>query len=604
MPSRDVVSWNSIIAFFSQKGKLEEAKDLFHLMPEPNTAAWNVMIQAHAQSGHLDVAKGLFDQMPSRDFISWTTLMNSYADMSNLDGCQEVFDNLPEISLMAGTIMMQAFAAKGHVSHVKSLFDSMLERDSVLWNVFIAAFSSSTGFQVAKTAFDIMPHRSVASWNSMIQAYASGGHFDHAKALFQTMPHRDLFTWNAMIQLFSSKGLLEEAKVLFTVSPQRDIVSWNTLLQALTHNASLASVKLAFQRMPSHNQISLNVMIQAHAVNGSLEDARQAFDKIHHRDPVSSSSMIAAYSQSGRVDDARAVLEDTISHAFAQGAVVSWNAMISGYARNGHTKLAMDVFRLMDLHGVSPDSVTYIAIFDACSRIANAEEGSAFIASIVHPGILQDSVAVGNAALTMYGRSGLAAGAWSVFQQMPVRDSVSWNAMLTAFARNGHGEAALDVFLAMELEGLVPDIITFVNVLSACSHAGLLHRARGYFHSISCDYGLTPIYDHYVCLTDLLARSGRLVEAEELVNSMPFEPNYEAWMALLGACRSHGDVRRGNRAAGFFVQAGVDAESPYVLLSHLYAEAGSKDDVLVIRKAMRRKTKLDQSPVILGGLYR
>ncbi|EFJ27524.1 hypothetical protein SELMODRAFT_60139, partial [Selaginella moellendorffii] len=516
--------------------------------------SWNIIITACIQNNAVGESKGLFDRMPERDTITWNSLLSAYAQ-------------------------------RGHLEEANDLFYMMPERDYMSWNTLIQA-SASSNLDLAQEIYHYMPEHSHVSWSVMLTAYANFGHLDKTRSLFDSMPERNLISWTAMAAGYAQNGYLQESySEIFSTMPERDVFSWTAMITVYGEFDDPHKARRCFDLMPHKNVVSWSAMFQAaYAHNGHLESAKIAFERMPSRDVVSWNSIIAFFSQKGKLEEAK-----DLFHLMPEPNTAAWNVMIQAHAQSGHLDLAMDVFRLMDLHGVSPDSVTYIAIFDACSRIANAEEGSAFIASIVHPGILQDSVAVGNAALTMYGRSGLAAGAWSVFQQMPVRDSVSWNAMLTAFARNGHGEAALDVFLAMELEGLVPDIITFVNVLSACSHAGLLHRARGYFHSISCDYGLTPIYDHYVCLTDLLARSGRLVEAEELVNSMPFEPNYEAWMALLGACRSHGDVRRGNRAAGFFVQAGVDAESPYVLLSHLYAEAGSKDDVLVIRKAMRRK---------------
>ncbi|EFJ35697.1 hypothetical protein SELMODRAFT_79356 [Selaginella moellendorffii] len=532
----------------------------------------NSALQLQNLCGNVQEARKFFDSMPLQDSVSWTIMVSAYAQGGHIEQAKNLFESLPWKSLACENAMLQAYSLNGDLENAKLVFDRMTKRDVVSWTTMIGAYAQNGYAFDAKSLFDRFERKNIISWTAMVHAYSQNKSFDLAREMFERMPQHDVFSWNILLSAYAHNGHLESAKIAFERMPSRDVVAWNSIIAFFSQKGKLEEAKELFHLMPEPNTAAWNVMIQANAQAWHLDVAKGLFDQMPSRD------------------------------------VISWTTLMNSYADmsnlDGCQESAMDVFRLMDLHGVSPDSVTYIAIFDACSRIANAEEGSAFIASIVHPGILQDSVVVGNAALTMYGRSGLAAGAWSVFQQMPVRDSVSWNAMLTAFARNGHGEAALDVFLAMELEGLVPDIITFVNVLSACSHAGLLHRARGYFHSISRDYGLTPIYDHYVCLTDLLARSGRLVEAEELVNSMPFEPNYEAWMALLGACRSHGDVRRGNRAAGFFVQADVDAESPYILLSHLYAEAGSKDDVLVIRKAMRRKTKLDQSPVILGGLDR
>eukprot|EP00249_Psilotum_nudum_P015210 c25216_g11_i1 orf=2-868(+) len=186
----------------------------------------------------------------------------------------------------------------------------------------------------------------------------------------------------------------------------------------------------------------------------------------------------------------------------------------------------------------------------------------------------------------MYGKCGNVDDAKSVFNKMPQWDVVSWTAMIAAYAYNGRAKLAIELFRQLEFEGVIPNEITFLHILTACSHAGLVDEGRHFFTSMSGHYSIRPTLEHYGCMVDLLGRAGLLDEAEDMINNMPAQPNAIIWMALLGACQIHCDVERGERAAEHAFFLDPENAAPYVSLSNIYAAAGRWNDVARVRKSM------------------
>lgn len=213
----------------------------------------------------------------------------------------------------------------------------------------------------------------------------------------------------------------------------------------------------------------------------------------------------------------------------------------------GRASWPSQLFDQMLQEGMMPDTVTFVSNLDACARQLDLPVGKQIHARIIWS--LNESVVLGTALLKMYGNCGLLGDAQMTFDQMLERNLVSWNAMLAVYAQNRQGNNALQLFQRMQHEGITPDIITFISIISACSHTGLVDEASDLFLVMQQDHGIKPIADHYHCIIDLLARAGRLDEAENLINKMPFEPTFVPVMTLLSACRYHVDVKRWERVA-------------------------------------------------------
>ncbi|CAM6018630.1 unnamed protein product, partial [Sphagnum balticum] len=283
--------------------------------------------------------------------------------------------------------------------------------------------------------------------------------------------------------------------------------------------------------------------------------------------------------------------------------VVSWNAMILGNVKCGQGQKALELFQQMQPEGVPPDPVTFVGILNACASLQALEEGRHTHEQIIQNGC-ESNVFVGSSLvdmyakcgsmeeawrvfnklpscdvvswtaislIDMYAKCGSMEDAWRVFNRMPSRDVVTWTAMLNGFSMHGHGGEAIAHFEQMCEESIEINNITFVCLLSACSHAGLVYEGLCYFDSMNLVYRICPTVEHYTCMVDILGRAGYLHEAEDMIKTMTGEPSIAVWMALLGACRIHGDTEVGECIAKRVLEIDPGNFAGYVLLSNIYA---------------------------------
>lgn len=266
--------------------------------------------------------------------------------------------------------------------------------------------------------------------------------------------------------------------------------------------------------------------------------------------------------------------------------VVSWTALLVGYGQNGFSEEAVRIFCEMERNGIDPDDFTLGSVLSSCANLASLEEGAQFHGRAVVSGLIS-FLTVSNALVTLYGKCGSVEEARRLFNEMNIRDEVSWTALVSGYAQFGNAGETIDLFERMVADGLKPDGVTFIGVLSACSRAGLVEKGYQYFDSMVKQYGIIPVPDHYTCMIDLLSRAGRLEEARDFINKMPIHPDAIGWSTLLSSCRLHGNMVIGKWAAESLRE--VDPQNPasYVLLSSIYAAKGKWENVALLRKGMR-----------------
>ncbi|URD85602.1 PPR repeat [Musa troglodytarum] len=325
-------------------------------------------------------------------------------------------------------------------------------------------------------------------------------------------------------------------------------------------------------------------MISAYAKNGRVVEARRLFDQMPYRNLVSWNTMIAGYSHNGCVAEA-AELFDRMPKRDA----FSWTLMITCYTRNGELEEARRLFdRMMRKEGKDPDWSTFACALSGCANLAALQVGTQLHNLLLKSGHIIDIFA-GNALITMYARCGRILTARQVFDEMVSVDLVSWNSLIAGHALNGYAKAAISIFQEMKKNGVAPDEVTFIGLLSACSHAGMVDDGLELFYSMSRDYPITPVAEHYACVVDLLGRAGRLGEALKLVKGMPIKANAGIWGSLLGACRMHKNPEVANVAAEKLFEFEPHTTSNYVLLSNIHAEAGSWGEVERVRVLMKER---------------
>lgn len=302
-------------------------------------------------------------------------------------------------------------------------------------------------------------------------------------------------------------------------------------------------------------------------------------------DPYVQSSLIGFYGKIGELKFARKLFD-----RMCERSVVAWNSMICGYEQNGRAKEAIDVFLMMrDAREVSPDSTTFVGVLSACAELGALELGN-WVHEYLERNGFDVNVVLGTAMINMYARCGNIVKAREVFDNMDERNVIASTAMINAYGMNGFGNLGIEIFDQMLLAGQQPNSITFVAVLSACAHAGLVEVGRRVFSSMKEGHGVEPGVEHYVCMVDMLGRAGLLDEAYEFIEEkIPSDPPMAVWSAMLGACKMHKNFNLGLKVADRLLNAEPDNPCHYVMLSNIYATAGRADGVQMVRNKMIRR---------------
>ncbi|CAN1252281.1 Pentatricopeptide repeat-containing protein At2g27610 [Linum perenne] len=315
--------------------------------------------------------------------------------------------------------------------------------------------------------------------------------------------------------------------------------------------------------------------------NDRVGEGKRFFDEMPVRNVVSWTSLLTGYSKCKMMDDAF----EMFSGANEAHDVVSWTAMISGYLQNGNAERAVDLFRGMSKESVRPNEFTYSTILTARPMISPFQQGMQIHAWSIKSR-RNDALCVCSALVTMYAKTGDIESANEVFRRQRERDLVSWNSMISGYAQHGDVEKALEVFKEMQILGMEMDGVTFISVISACTHGGLIDEGRRYFDEMVKEHRIEPTMEHYSCLVDLYGRAGQLEKAMEVINSMPFPPSATVWRTILGASRVHRNLELGELAAEKLIELQPGDSAAYVLLANMHAVAGNWKERTRVRKLM------------------
>ncbi|XP_002978966.2 pentatricopeptide repeat-containing protein At4g02750 [Selaginella moellendorffii] len=427
----------------------------------------------------------------------------------------------------------------------------------------------------------------VSSYATLLRQCSTPSSINQGRQLHRQIVHAglatDRFLSNLLLQMYGKCGDLDSLLRVFHSIPTKNAFSWSIAISALVDHRNLPLAHALFDQMPTKDEFSATALLAGYAAAGDLPSAEKLFLSMPSRDTIAWNSMIAAYARHGRMIHAKTTFD-----AAPRRNSSSWNAMIAGYAQNGHCKAALHLFRAMNNEGQRCDMVTFVAAIDACAGLSALVAGRSLHSIAAGAGLVAH-VEISTAIVNMYAKCGNLDDATMVFSSIRNKNLISWSTMITAFVQNGHTDRALDAFLAMNVDGLFPDAVTFKSILSACSHAGLFEHGFFHFDLLVHDFGIAPTMDHFKCMVDLLGRSGRLLEAEELVQTMPFVPDDVTWNTLLAACRVHKSVERGKRAAEMLLELTSEIPGYYVLLSNIHAAAGDHAEKAKVRDLMEAR---------------
>lgn len=401
----------------------------------------------------------------------------------------------------------------------------------------------------------------------------------------------DVFVKTSLVCLYAKCGYLEDAHKVFDDIPDKNVVSWTAIISGYIGVGKFREAIDMFRRLLEMNlapdSFTIVRVLSACTQLGDLNSGEWIHKCIMEmgmvRNVFVGTSLVDMYAKCGNMEKARSVFD-----GMPEKDIVSWGAMIQGYALNGLPKEAIDLFLQMQRENVKPDCYTVVGVLSACARLGALELGE-WVSGLVDRNEFLYNPVLGTALIDLYAKCGSMSRAWEVFKGMKEKDRVVWNAIISGLAMNGYVKISFGLFGQVEKFGIKPDGNTFIGLLCGCTHAGLVDEGRRYFNSMYRFFSLTPSIEHYGCMVDLLGRAGLLDEAHQLIRNMPMEANAIVWGALLGACRIHRDTRLAELVLKQLIELEPWNSGNYVLLSNIYSANLKWDEAAKVRLSMNEK---------------
>nr|GMC79308.1 pentatricopeptide repeat-containing protein At2g35030, mitochondrial-like [Ipomoea batatas]GMC86021.1 pentatricopeptide repeat-containing protein At2g35030, mitochondrial-like [Ipomoea batatas] len=524
---------------------------------DPEVARSNSMITRLCKDGRVIEARGVFDEMPDPDVISWTAMISGYISCGMINEARELFD-------------------RGDA-----------KRNVVTWTAMVAGYMRGNQILDAERLFREMPEKNVVSWNSMINGYVKAGRIDEALAFFESMEERNIVSWNMVIGGLTQCGRVDEAWRIFDEMPERNVISWTTMISGLSSNGRVDEARMLFEGMPERNVVSWNAMITGYIKNLRFDEAFELFERMPEKSVLSWNTMISGFIENKDLNSARMLFNE-----MPRKDVVSWTLMINGSVQNGQSEKAIETFSDMQWDTrVKPNEGTFVCVLSACSNLAGLGEGMQ-IHQVISKTIYQDNQLVISGLIDMYSKCGELSTARKMFDDglRGQIDLVSWNGMIAAYAHHGCGREAINLFNDMQKMGFIPNDVTYVVLLAACSHSGLVEEGLNYFIQLMRDESIEVGDHHYSCLIDLCSRAGNLKEAYRFMEQLQTKLPAKIWVALLSGCNVHGDQETGKLAGEKLIevdQAGAESSSAYMLLSNIYASSGNWKEAAKLQGKMK-----------------
>ncbi|ERM98332.1 hypothetical protein AMTR_s00170p00032020 [Amborella trichopoda] len=619
-----------LITFYSASKNVILSRLVFNGILEHNVFLWNSMIRGYVVNGFHEQALALFYNKRAAgmkpDSYTFSCVLKACALLSDRNQGKVLHDLVRESGLeedlFVSNSLLSMFCRCGRFEHAIQLFNKMPERDRISWNSIITGYIEHGFFDEAMEMLQKMIesgykpdsvtilsalagcplalgreihgyairngfHSTFRVRNSLVSMYGKCGRNDYANILFRNSIKKDKVAWNALISGYAQNGFFDESLALLhemrLTGCHCDTITYSGIISAFSQNDRPHDALRIFTQM-----LDLGLIPDAVTITSILPSCSdlQFFDycqEIHaytYRHSLETdirirNALISVYSKCKSIQRAHQIFTQIFERD-----VISWSTMIAGYAQNGHHNEAINTFRDMCNTKTTPNPITITSVLSAFAQTSSLKPGKELHLHALKHG-LSDHTYVGSALIDMYSKCGKIEESRRIFDRISERNLVSWNAMILAYAIHGQGGKALALFKKVEK----PDHVTFLSILSACSHGGLVDQGTEIFNSIE-NFGLSPSEGHYACMVDMLGRVGQVKEALDLIEKMPVKAGVDVWMALLGACRIHSNLNIGIYAGRRIIELGSENPGFYVLFSNFLAGFGRWEEVEEVRRLM------------------
>ncbi|QCD89468.1 structure-specific endonuclease subunit SLX1 [Vigna unguiculata] len=535
-----------------------------------------------------------------RDTLNKLMAFSMDSSLGDFNYANRIFKYIHTPSLFIYNLMIKAFVKRGSFRSAISLFRQLREHgvwpDNYTYPYVLKGIGciGEVGEGKKVHAFVVKTGLAFDAYvgNSLMDMYAELRLVEGFTQVFEEMPERDTVSWNIMISGYVRCKRFQEAVDVYRRMRKESNEKPNeaTVVSSLSACTSLRNLELG-KEIHDYivNELDLttimgNALLDMYCKCGHVSVAQKIFDTMPVKNVNCWTSMVTGYVTCGLLDEARDYFERSPSRD-----IVLWTAMINGYVQFNRFEEAIALFGEMQMRGVRPDNFIVVTLLTGCAQSGALEQGKWIHNYIDENRILVDAV-VGTALIEMYAKCGCIDIALEIFHGLKEKDTASWTAIICGLAMNGKTSRALELFEAMQVRGFKPDDVTFIAVLSACTHAGLVEEGRKLFHSMTSVYDIEPNLEHYGCFIDLLGRAGLLQEAEELVRKLPNENDeiiVPVYGALLSACRTYNNIDMGERLATALAKVKSSDSSLHTLLASIYASADRWEDVRKVRSKMK-----------------
>ncbi|ESQ48608.1 hypothetical protein EUTSA_v10020137mg [Eutrema salsugineum] len=604
---------NNLLNMYCKCRELGFARQLFDQMPEQNIISFNSLISGYSQMGDHEKAMDLF--LEARDY---NLKLDKFTYAGALGFCGERCD-LGLGKLLHGLVMVNGLAENvfvvnvlinmyckcGKVDQAMSLFDRSDEKDQASWNSLISGYVR-VGAAEETLNMLVKMHRggiklTTYALGSVLKACCinlneglmENGMAIHCYAAKLGMEF-DIVVGTALLDMYAKNGSLKESIKLFSLMPGKNVVTYNAMISGflqmddITDEASSEAFKL-FMDMQRHglklSPSTFSAVLKACCAAKTLECGKQIHALIcknnFQSDEFIGSGLIELYAIMGSSEDGMRCFDST-----SKQDIASWTSMIDCHVQNEQLESAFDLFRQLFSSRIRPEEYTVSLMMSACADFAASSSGEQIQGYAIKSGI-DAFTSVKTSSISMYAKSGNMALASKIFTEVENPDIATYSAMISSLAQHGFASDALNIFESMKTHGFKPNQQTFLSILIACCHGGLVTQGLTYFQSMKNDYGIHPNEKHITCLVDLLGRTGRLSDAEELILSSGFQDHPVMWRALLSSCRVYKDGVIGRRVAERLMDIDPEASGSYVLLHNIYNESGVNSFAEEVRELMR-----------------
>ncbi|XP_057848257.2 pentatricopeptide repeat-containing protein At3g16610 isoform X3 [Cryptomeria japonica] len=578
---------NTLIRMYDNCGSLVDARKVFDQMTEHDIFSWNIIIAAYRRHGDPHETLRVFQRMQPTGFqpdqFTFASILPACAKMNSLEQGMIIHQRIIDSGFLSddvvGNALVDMYAKCGSIQKARELFEKMPQKNVVSWNAMIAGYTQNGPLDRAIRLFEKMPQRNVVSWNAIIAGYAQNSFVEEALETFKKMQstgvkpitttfgsvltacakmealeqgmdiHQnimkrgflsDVLIINALVDMYAKCGSIHKACELFDKMPQRDVISWTSLIAGCLQNGVVEKALETFKQMQlggvKPNSTTFASILPACARMGALDQGMGLHRSIVERgilsDIVVANALVDMYGKCGSIHKACNLFDK-----MPQKNVITWTAMIAGYAQNGLVEKALEAFTQMQLAGIKPNSTTFASILPACAKMGAVEQGMDIHQSIIERGFMSDLV-VANALIDMYAKCGIIHKAREVFDKMPQKNVISWNAVISGYTQNGCVEKALGTFKQMQSAGVKPDSTTFVCILPACAKMGALEQGTDIHQSIM-EMNILLGVAVANALVDMYAKCASIQKARELFDQMP-QRNVISWTAMIAGYAQNG----------------------------------------------------------------